>query len=141
MERAVSLPKAVRLPLAAAYLLITAAAGAALYFADPSKTMLVPCVFHLATGLDCPGCGMTRAFHALLHLQLLRALRYNLFCIVAAPALAVLWAEGLSVLMRGRAFRMPLRIPTWLLVVFGVLVLAFTVLRNIPVAPFMWMKA
>jgi hypothetical protein len=26
-----------------------------------------PCLFHLLTGMDCPGCGMTRAFLRLAH--------------------------------------------------------------------------
>ena len=36
------------------------------------------CSFHRLTGLDCPGCGMTRAFHQLSHGNLAEALEFNL---------------------------------------------------------------
>lgn len=36
-----------------------------------------PCLFHLATGYYCPGCGGTRAIAALLHGQLFRSFLYH----------------------------------------------------------------
>ena len=36
-----------------------------------------PCLFHLATGYDCPGCGGTRAIASLLHGQLFRSFLYH----------------------------------------------------------------
>lgn len=37
----------------------------------------IPCLFHQITGLQCPGCGNTRAVLALLELDIMRALSYN----------------------------------------------------------------
>ncbi len=37
------------------------------------------CPFHKATGLQCPGCGMTRAFWALSAMHFKEALQYNPF--------------------------------------------------------------
>ncbi len=37
----------------------------------------LPCLFHVITGLYCPGCGNSRAMHALLCLHPMEALRYN----------------------------------------------------------------
>lgn len=55
------------------------AAGAIVLFAfDPSAYAFYPrCVFHVLTGFDCPGCGSTRAMHALLHGRVGEAFRYN----------------------------------------------------------------
>lgn len=36
-----------------------------------------PCLFHLATGLYCPGCGGTRAVRALLHGELALSFQYH----------------------------------------------------------------
>lgn len=43
------------------------------------------CIFYSLTGLPCPGCGMTRSVHFLLHGDILHALRYHLFGIVVLP--------------------------------------------------------
>jgi hypothetical protein len=55
---------------------------------DPVSTPLFPkCLFHLLTGLHCPGCGSARAAHALLHGDVGGALRQNAVLVVAAPFL------------------------------------------------------
>jgi hypothetical protein len=60
-----------------------------LFFFDPSETAIFPpCLIRLYTGWSCPGCGATRALHALLHLRLEDAWRYNKLWTAAAPALA-----------------------------------------------------
>ena len=49
-----------------------------LFVFDPTQYAFYPrCVFHTLTGLDCPGCGSTRALHALLHGRVGEAFRYN----------------------------------------------------------------
>ena len=45
---------------------------------------LPPCWFHLLSGYYCPGCGGTRALRALLHGQLLQAVRFHPFVPYAA---------------------------------------------------------
>lgn len=37
----------------------------------------LPCLFHLLTGLYCPGCGGTRAVYYLLHGQLVTSLQFH----------------------------------------------------------------
>lgn len=56
-----------------------AVAGAwVLYHYPPATSTFYPqCVFHQVTGLDCPGCGTTRALHALLHGRIGEAFRLN----------------------------------------------------------------
>lgn len=62
---------------------------AALYVFDPAETALFPpCLIRLYTGLSCPGCGATRALHALLHLRVEEAWRLNPLWTVAGPSLA-----------------------------------------------------
>lgn len=65
-----------------------AVAGYVLYTHDPSAASFYPpCVFHLLTGLQCPGCGGTRALHHLLHGRLAEAFRYNAMLLVFGPVL------------------------------------------------------
>lgn len=55
-----------------------------------------PCAFHRLFGLDCPMCGMTRAFAALSHGRLLVAWGYNRAAPVTYLAFwtAIAWASG-----------------------------------------------
>lgn len=58
---------------------IALAAGVwVLYTFPPAGNPYYPqCVFRTATGLDCPGCGITRALHHLLHGRITDAFRMN----------------------------------------------------------------
>ena len=61
---------------------------------DPTESIWIPkCPVKLLTGLQCPGCGFQRAAHALLHGDVLGALRFNWFLLYAVPYLLVLIAE------------------------------------------------
>lgn len=67
---------------------IAAAVIAAVYFAavDPVQSHLAPrCVFRSLTGFDCPGCGLQRALHALLHGDVAGAWTFNPFLFFIAP--------------------------------------------------------
>ena len=57
-----------------------------LYFLDPVKYVLMPkCPFKMLTGLSCPGCGIQRAIHALLHGDVAGAVKYNFFLVYSGP--------------------------------------------------------
>jgi hypothetical protein len=122
-----------------AALFITAAAWSALllvYRFQPGEALLFPsCWFHALTGLYCPGCGATRALHALLHGEVGRAMDHNFLVVVIGPAI-IAWAFFLlyGALRHNRIAR--LAVPSS--VVAGALLLAatFTILRNLPFAPF-----
>lgn len=66
-------------------------AGALIYSAfDPAASRFFPrCPFLMLTGLKCPGCGTQRAIHALLHGEVLAALRLNALLVVSIPLLAL----------------------------------------------------
>ncbi|MGN8876304.1 DUF2752 domain-containing protein [Pseudoflavonifractor sp. HCP28S3_F10] len=70
-------------------LLLLAGLGYAVFC---SRTgLMLPCPFHLVTGLLCPGCGVTRMCLALLHLDLAAAWRFNPGLLLLSPLLAVLF--------------------------------------------------
>ena len=62
-------------------------AGVVIYSTfDPSASRWFPrCPFLMLTGLKCPGCGTQRAIHALLHGDVLSALRFNALLPVIIP--------------------------------------------------------
>lgn len=51
----------------------------------PLTNIGIPCLFHEATGLYCPGCGITRALSSALNLDFEEAFRYNSLLFLLAP--------------------------------------------------------
>ena len=52
--------------------------------------MPVPCVFHLVTGLKCPGCGITHLLLALVQGRVTEAFWYNPAVFIVLPVLCVM---------------------------------------------------
>jgi len=106
---------------------IFATAVAVVVFAvDPARVGLFPpCPLHHYTGLWCPGCGTTRALHQLLHGNVATAFRFNPLAISLLPVIGYLFVRGEEDVLK----------PVWIWTLLGVVV-AFGVLRNIPVYPF-----
>lgn len=88
------------------------------------------CPLHAATGYWCPGCGGTRAVYDLAHLDFLGALSMNPLVALAVPFLAVLWVRWVTRLAGRQLKEWPF--PGWAGGALGGLILAFLVLRNIP---------
>ncbi len=128
---------------APALVLVCFAGGLAYAFsARPTGTTAFDsptCLVKFTTGFDCPGCGGTRAFWYLLHGDLPAAARSHLLAVFAAPFLVymyVAWASGLVFKTR----RLPsLRLSPLTISMFLVAWGAFSILRNLPWAPFTWL--
>ena len=115
-------------------------AGAAALVAvnDPSEVggPFPACVFHAAIGRWCPGCGLTRGTHHLLTGDVGAALGSNLFTPVVLAGIVATWLVW-TLRTFGRPVRLPqVRIGWWRGTALVTLVVAFTILRNLPVAPF-----
>jgi hypothetical protein len=122
-------------PLAAGGLLL--AGCVTLAVVDPSGGPTI-CPFKAVTGLDCPGCGGTRAAHQLFTGHLAAAADFNLLAFVAIPLVLVALFVTLTAAFGGPRWRALSFSSTWTRVAL-VVVGAFWVLRNLPVAPFDWL--
>ena len=96
------------------------------------------CHFHQLTGMHCPGCGVTRALHALFNGQFEQAIAYNLVALVLLPYLLLRLVQGLWLWLWDirPKYRRPGRFARVMPWVFAGLLLSFWVLRNVPVYPF-----
>lgn len=90
----------------------------------------IPCVFHLLTGLLCPGCGITRAIFSLLQFDVSAAFSYNPMAFVILAYLGWYGIAGALRYIRGKKDPWDLR-PYWIHVVFLVLFVGFGILRNL----------
>jgi hypothetical protein len=106
------------------------------FFNNPAERNFPKCIFNQLTGLYCPGCGSQRALSALLHGNFLLALHDNLLIVCCIPLLfyaayIFVWnifhteKKGFS-FFYSSAFA----------IIFLIVVIVFTVVRNIHAEPF-----
>lgn len=114
--------------------LVLAGAGLAQLVFDPFTDHIPLCLLHALTGLQCPGCGMTRAVHALLAGDIVLALRCNVLLVALLPLAALAWGRWLlrswRTVPRAEA-RSLLPSPAVMALSVGLVVL-FGIVRNIP---------
>jgi hypothetical protein len=101
-----------------------------LYINDPEKGGFVGCPFRFVTGLLCPGCGSQRALHDLLHLRIPAAFGHNALLVLSIPLLCMQWGFGM-VFPEAK----PLSARNWVVLSWGVLVVAWGIVRNLPFGP------
>jgi hypothetical protein len=105
--------------------------GTIVFFFNPSTHRFYPvCMFHELTGLNCPGCGMTRASYALLHGNLMIALKDNALFVISLLGLAawgtrIVWQKARN---RPATFQIPAKV-LWLLLILSIV---FAAVRNLP---------
>lgn len=105
--------------------------SAALLFYPPARISLYPaCPIHQYFGIDCPGCGATRALAALLHGRLLYALRLNAFFVLLLPVALAGAIESYRRAIRPGAFLWP-QPPVPALYATLAAAVVFTVARNL----------
>lgn len=122
--------------LAAAGILAAGAGSFFVWLFNPSTQGIFPvCPLFKLTALACPGCGLTRAFHALFHGDIWTALDFNAMLPIYLVFFAYIFLGLLLIVVRGRGlsikFLHPAIIAGFLIVSFG-----FAILRNLPFYPF-----
>ena len=131
-----SLSSTLERALALACLAGMSALAFVVWFFNPSTAGFFPvCPLLSLTGLACPGCGMTRGLHALVHGELLTALDYNLLLPGILFFFGYLFVSLFLTTLRGRGldFKIFNEKVLWGFFSFALL---FTVLRNLPFYPF-----
>ncbi|HZX81639.1 MAG TPA: DUF2752 domain-containing protein [Lysobacter sp.] len=102
---------------------------------DPNAadSPFLPCLFRMATGLYCPGCGLTRMLHALVHGDIPRAASMNILALAGLPVLGAIAVNEMRgrTLLRGAVARFAYNGRFWMAAA-----LAFGIARNLPFAPF-----
>ena len=113
------------------------AGGSALVAAfDPAKLSFLPvCPLLSLTGFACPGCGLTRGFHALFHGDVVTALDFNALIPIWAAVFAYTFVSLVLLAVRGKGLPMWPTAPQFLWT-FMIVLLAFGILRNLPFYPF-----
>jgi hypothetical protein len=105
------------------------------YFEPTTAGFFPVCPLYSLTGFACPGCGLTRGFHALFHGDVLGALDYNAMLPFFAALIGFGFVSLVYFAVSGRRIPINLLHPNFVWVFF-VLLLVFGVTRNLPWYPF-----
>ncbi len=113
---------------------VTVGALGYLFAVNPNEPGHYPlCPTKALFGIDCPGCGCTRAMYSLIHGDVAGAANHNLLLLLFVPFALVLWVRWVMRAWRGvtpavsmRTFRMRNRA----MIIVLVAILAFGVIRN-----------
>ena len=92
---------------------------------DPVHRHVPMCPFKAITGWDCPLCGGLRAVDQFAHGHVVAALHANVVVMIGGPLLVAAYLLGLG----GPEHR---RVPRWLVWAGAAMLVAFTVVRNLP---------
>jgi Protein of unknown function (DUF2752). len=118
---------------------LTAIAGGSsvvAYF-DPSASHFFPvCPLYALTGFACPGCGLTRGYHALFHGDVLTALHFNALIPIYSLIFGYLFISLALLAVGGKGLSFAVFGKPWVLWSAAILALAFAVVRNVPAYPF-----
>ena len=90
----------------------------------------IPCLFRLVTGLDCPGCGVTRMCIALLHLDFVTAAQSNGMVLFLLPVFLIIFLKNAVRYVRDGSYHLG-KAENIFLVAAIVLLLGFGILRNV----------
>ncbi len=94
----------------------------------------IPCLFHLATGFYCPGCGITRMIVSLAQLDIVGALRQNALVMLCLPFFVYFSLRHLYLFVKNGSSEISgveKRCEQILLIIAFVLAILFSILRNL----------
>lgn len=122
---------------AGVWLGLMAVAGFLFFFnpASPGNQFFPKCPFRLLTGMQCPGCGSTRAFYQLLHLHPVAAFKLNPLMILTLPFIVYGFVGYTRSAITGQPQRR-IYIPPFYLWAWLALLIFFWIFRNTPWYPF-----
>ena len=128
-------PTVARLTAAAGAAAMAVGSGVTAYY-DPTATHFFPvCPLYAITGFACPGCGLTRGFHALFHGDIATAFHFNVLIPIWAVILSYVFLSLVLTAIRGKGLPMWPTNPRFMWV-FMIVLVVFGVLRNLPLYPF-----
>lgn len=107
-----------------------------LFIFEPGRTGFFPlCPFRQLTGLQCPGCGTTRALHELVHGHFAAAFELNPLLLIASPFLLGAFLRYTVIALEGGVPRKNALPAPYIYAIF-VVVVSFWIFRNTPYYPF-----
>lgn len=106
------------------------------YYNNPAVKPYPPCPFLYFTGHFCPGCGTSRAFHQILHGNILYALDLNPLMVVCIPFIIYLLICFLEPEVKEKCIVSRLVFNSFFLKMMLGVIFIYWIARNIEIYPF-----
>ncbi|WP_317129911.1 DUF2752 domain-containing protein [Psychroflexus aestuariivivens] len=108
-------------------------------FSPKSFNFFPKCPFYVLTGFHCPGCGSQRAFHEILHGNIIGGIQHNLLIVLAVLIIGYKFFVFFRNKKRPQKSNQNLLYHNATPWVILILVVGFWIIRNIPYAPFCYL--
>lgn len=107
---------------------------------NPDNQLSIQCGLYKMTGFLCPGCGGQRAFHHLLHGEIISALKHNAIFILGFPFLAYLYFACVKIyIFKDEKYHNSFVFSSSFGYSFIIILLVYFIIRNIPIWPFTYL--
>jgi len=91
----------------------------------------IPCLFHEITGLDCPGCGITRCLFAIVKLDIKSAFEANPLVFIYLPFIVMYFLYQSYLYIYDKKDKILVKIPNYVMHIILVITILYGIIRNI----------
>ena len=103
----------------------------AYYFINKTTGFYIPCIFHEITGLDCPGCGITRCLFHLINLRIADAFKANPLVFIYLPFIVAYFIYQSYLYVYQKKDKILVKIPNYVMYILLVITIIYGIVRNI----------
>jgi len=91
----------------------------------------IPCPFHSITGLECPGCGITRCLFAIIQFKFKEAFYYNPLVFIYLPFIVAFFIYEDYLFIYNKKDKILVKIPIIFQYILLIITIGFGIIRNI----------
>ena len=103
----------------------------AYYILNKKTGFYIPCIFHELTGLDCPGCGITRCLFYLINFRIKDAFFVNPLVFIYLPFIITYFLYKSYLYIYDNKDRILVKIPNYVMYIILVITIIYGIVRNI----------
>ena len=107
------------------------------YFLNCHFGFGIPCLINKHFGFICPGCGITRMLFSIVKLDFKKAFMYNQLLFILLPFIIGYIIYYTILYIKGDKDRILSKIPLWIWIILFVIIIVYTICRNLPWFPFL----
>ena len=103
----------------------------AYYIINKKTGFYIPCIFHEITGLDCPGCGITRCLFYLINLNIIDAFKVNPLVFILLPFIIAYFIYQSYLYVYNKKDQILVKIPNYIMYTLLFITIVYGIIRNI----------